>query len=451
MSEVPHKAFWERTERTLGQACTAKLRDALLTPPSVSVRLHPFKTPAGEPLFPLSRAVSWSEEGRMLPERPAFTLDPAFHAGAYYVQDSSAMAVGEAFRRSLDLLGGLDRPVRVLDACAAPGGKTTDAAASLRKAFGDGFLLVANEVMRQRASVLKDNVALWGDPCVSVTSADPAAFGNRLGGFFDAMIADVPCSGEGMFRKDPDAVRDWSEDTVRLCAARQRRILSDLWPSLREGGILVYSTCTFAPEENGENVSWIASELGAEIVTPSMPFPGAVAMGGGYAFIPGMVEGEGQFVAVLRKIAPEGRFSLPKIPRTAALLPKGLLNRSCLELQRGLLVVAVPEPIAPEALALEPMRPLSTGVAAGEWKGKDFIPDADLALSLLLSPGAFPSVELARVTALSFLHRDAIVLPGAPKGVVRVDWRGLPLGFVKNLGPRCNSLHPKDRRIRMDI
>ena len=387
----------------------------------------------------------------MLPERPVFTLDPAFHAGAYYVQDSSSMAVGEVLRRSLPLVAEVDRPLRVLDACAAPGGKTTDAAASLRKVFGDRFILVANEPVRQRAAVLKDNVAVWGDPCVSVTGCLPAAFGERLEGFFDLILTDVPCSGEGMFRKEEEAVRGWSEERVRADAALQRKIVADLWPSLREGGLLVYSTCTLNTEENGENVAWIASELGAEIITPVLPYPEALPFGGGYLFIPGRTEGEGQFVAALRKTAPAASFRLPKHPRSTASLPAGLSSVPCTVFSGRDALVAVPDPIAAEAEALSPLRPLSVGTQAGVFKGKDFVPAADLALSLLLSPGAFPAVDLDRETALSFLHRDAIVLPGAPKGIVRVDWRGLPLGFVKNLGPRCNNLHPRDRRIRMDI
>ena len=198
---------------------------------SVSVRLNPFKLP------------------RLLGGRPSFTLDPLFHAGCYYVQDSSAMYVGHVFRKMLAMLE-KGPVVRVLDLCAAPGGKTTDLAASLREACGDGFLLVSNEVMKERVRVLDDNVARWGDPNVAVTSADPAAFA-RLGGFFDIIVADVPCSGEGMFRKDPRAEAEWSPAVVTLCAARQKRILADVWPALREGGILVYSTCTY-----GRRKSW---------------------------------------------------------------------------------------------------------------------------------------------------------------------------------------------------
>ena len=433
-------------EASVGEDAARAFSEALSLPPAVSLRLNPDKRAEG--LFPGAENVPWSPQGRFLAERPVFTLDPMLHAGAYYVQDSSAMAVGAVLRAMLPDPG--EAPLRVLDACAAPGGKTTDAASSLRARYGDRFLLVANEVMRQRATVLKDNVAIWGDPCVAVTSADPAVFG-AMGGFFDVIIADVPCSGEGMFRKDEEAVKEWSEQTVSICAARQRRIISDLWPALRSGGMMIYSTCTFNHFENGDNVAWIAGTLGAEILEPPVDLPGALPSGGGFVFIPGLVRGEGQFVAVLRKTAPGPRVSASRRRYGAVSLPDGLLDRPCALQPRGETVVAVPEPIAADVAALEGLHPLSVGTAAGQFKGRDFVPSADLALSLLLSPDAFPRMELSREQALGFLHRDALSLPGAPRGFVQVCHGGLPLGFVKNLGPRCNNLHPQGRRIRMDL
>ena len=180
------------------------------------------------------------------------------------------MFVGHVFRRILEKIRKPQgRPLRVLDLCAAPGGKTTDLAASLREFMGDGFLLVANEVMKARVGVLADNVALWGDPNVVVTSDDPSAF-SALPGFFDIILADVPCSGEGMFRKDEQAQSQWSEDNVALCEARQRRIVADVWPSLAPEGMFIYSTCTFNRYENDGNVEWIASHLGADVVNDDM-------------------------------------------------------------------------------------------------------------------------------------------------------------------------------------
>lgn len=292
--------------RAVGSGRAEVAVGAFHEPASVSVRINPFKVddPEGftKSLFGGDvQRVPWSPFGFMLGERPRFTLDPLFHCGCYYVQDSSAMVVGSIFRELLPICGDCSRPVRVLDLCAAPGGKSTDLAASLRMAFGNGFLLVSNEVMRSRASVLADNMALWGDPNVVVTSVDPKAFA-CLEGFFDIIVTDVPCSGEGMFRKDAKAVEDWSGSTVNLCSTRQKRILADVWPSLRNGGVLVYSTCTFEEAENDAIMEWTANELGGGIYEYDYSaLQGVVATRTGGLLVPGFVKGEGQFVSALVK------------------------------------------------------------------------------------------------------------------------------------------------------
>ena len=419
---------------------------------SVSIRLNPFKGLAG----PEGASVPWSPYGRILSERPVFTLDPLFHAGCYYVQDSSAMFVGFLFRKLLAgctplrgsqpegiafpriAIGASSRPdrdsdypaiplegvqgvgvqrrinpVRVLDLCAAPGGKTTDLAASLREVCGDGFVLVANEVMKARVGVLDDNVARWGDPNVVVTSADPAAF-SRLEGFFDIIVADVPCSGEGMFRKDPRAREEWSPAVVELCAARQKRILADVWPALREGGFLLYSTCTYEPAENDDNLAWAAEELGGEILPPEDVFAewGVRRTAHGHLLEAGVVPGEGQWAGALRKTSPQ---------RVSA---------------------------RADLAALHPIR---SGLRKGEQKGRDFIPDPDYALSIKFDSKDYPAVDVDRQTALRFLHRDALVLPQAAPGYNVITYLGHPLGFVKNIGARCNNLLPKGRRILMNV
>lgn len=377
----------------------------------VSVRLNPFKAGGLElPILEGAVGVPWSPYGRILAERPVFTLHPLFHAGCYYVQDSSAMYVGHVFRKFLPEL----RPgARVLDLCAAPGGKTTDLAASLRERFGDDFLLVSNEVMKDRARVLDDNVARWGDPNVVVTSVDPAAFA-PLGEYFDVIVADVPCSGEGMFRKDARAEEQWSPELVKLCAARQKRILADVWPSLRRGGVLVYSTCTYEEAENDDNLAWAAENLGGEIVAPQDEFPssGLRLTRHGSLLKAGEVLGEGQWVGALRKTSGGGCFVRADISS---------------------------------------LRPLRNGMVKGVTKGRDFVPDADWALSIKYERGSYPEAELDKPTALKYLHRDAIVLPGAPLGYVLVTYRSVPLGFVKNIGPRCNNLLPKGRKILMNV
>ncbi|MBQ9310752.1 MAG: hypothetical protein IJ222_07835 [Bacteroidales bacterium] len=359
---------------------------------STSVRLNPFKGCDG----PEGVAVPWNRHGRILEERPNFTLDPRFHAGCYYVQDSSAMYVGHVFRK-LALGNAWDLPTppkRVLDLCAAPGGKTTDLACSLREAVGDAFELTANEVMKARASVLADNVAVWGDSNVAVTSVDPAIIGQRMKGYYDVVVADVPCSGEGMFRKDPRAVAEWSPELVNLCAARQKRILADVWPALRRGGLLIYSTCTYEDAENDANLEWAARELGGEIIAPENEFEsfGVQLTRHGNLLKAGMVPGEGQWVGALRKTAT-------------------------VEVNPG--------------ARLADLHPF-------ESRMQIFDPET-------------PRVELDLQDALRYLHRDVLRLPDAPLGMLVVCYRSHPLGFVKNIGSRCNNLYPKSRRILMDI
>ena len=451
-------SFRKYLEEAIGSDNALVAFSAFESPAPSSIRCNPFKSG----ICPEGRPVTWNAYGRILPERPVFTLDPHFHAGAYYVQDSSSMFVAHAFRRLLESAGKpVGRPFRVLDLCAAPGGKTTDLAASLREVFGDGFILVSNEVMKARAGVLADNVALWGDPNVVVTSDDPRAFA-ALPGFFDVIVADVPCSGEGMFRKDEEAQRQWSEDNVALCEARQRRITADVWPSLRQDGLFIYSTCTFNKYENDSNVQWIASELGAECLLEDDLLhagEGVIKTALGYSLVPGHVEGEGQYCSALSKISEvEFRETRQKTarPSKAQTLPEGivagLLRVKAVVRLKGETVIAVPENISSDlALIEQALHVISAGCAVGTLKGKVLVPDADLALSLMYDRTAFPEAEVDRDTALAYLHRDAITLPDAPKGYVAVVYGGLPLGFVKNLGNRCNSLHPQSRRIRMNI
>ncbi|MGN1045571.1 MAG: hypothetical protein ACI4QG_00590 [Candidatus Cryptobacteroides sp.] len=493
MNALPD-SFRKSLEEAIGRDAADVAFSSFDAPASVSVRLNPFKTSplledaAGHFGSPAA-VVPWSRHGRILGQRPDFTLDPLFHSGAYYVQDSSSMFVGEVFRKMLrEVRGRKSGQLRVLDLCAAPGGKSTDLLASLREECGDDFLLVSNEVMSARVSVLADNLALWGDPCAAVTNADPSAF-SALNGFFDIIVADVPCSGEGMFRKDPRALAQWSEDAVSLCQLRQRRIVADVWPALAPEGVLIYSTCTFNRQENDVNVLWIAENLGAEPSSPDFSFEGVIRTLTGFLLVPGLVPGEGQFCAALVKDDSSRPGSRPsecrpsdrRFPecRFPECRPSGhhssdrqssgrrrqdtsgrrlsdrvapLFSIPVRADSKGDAVVAVPQTVASAVDTLSRcVRTIRSGCLAGTLKGDTLVPDADLALSLALSPVAFPQVDLERSAALSFLHRDNPVLGDAPRGHLVVRYGGLPLGFVKNLGGRCNNLHPQGRRIRMDI
>ena len=447
--------FCKYLTEAIGAENAAVALSALGRQASVSVRLNPSKFPARlkYSLFPGAACIPWSPHGLMLENRQAFTLDPLFHAGCYYVQDSSSMFVGHVLRQILSETCRKDT-LRVLDLCAAPGGKTTDAAASLRGMAGDGFLLVSNEVIKSRSAVLASNTAVWGDPNVAVTSADPSDFG-RMKGYFDIVLADVPCSGEGMFRKDAGAAEQWSAENVAHCVARQRRILADVWPSLAEGGYLIYSTCTFNCYENDGNVRWAEENFGAEALSldASCEGYGVLKTEYGWSLVPGLVKGEGQYCAVLRKTSGKSRVSVPSSRKKAqGQAVSSFFSVPVREVLKGDLLKAVPEAVADEAAFLEEnVRVLSSGCAAFRRKGRDLVPDADLALNICLRDDSFPRAEVDRQTALKYLHRDAIALPSAEKGFFLVCFEGVPLGFVKNLGSRCNSLHPQERRIRMDI
>lgn len=410
-------------------------------------------------------AVEWCPDAFYLKNRPSFTFDPLFHAGAYYVQEASSMYVGRLLERAME--GGLSTPLRVLDLCAAPGGKTTHILSKLP----EGSLLVANEVIRSRATILAENVAKWGSASVVVSNNDPADFG-AFGGYFDLVVVDAPCSGEGMFRKDEKAREEWSLKNVDLCVARQKRIVSDIWPTLKQGGYLIYSTCTFNKHENVENVEWISSDLAGEVVEQRQ-------------FVPGEVAGEGFFCALIRKTAEDPAEMVTtkgllnatvggtattsgKVRRTAGSSKmsydeRGSVNISKQTLQecsklvstgytlqtKGELIKVYPEALHKEILFAESaLRVIHSGVAVATIKGRDFIPEADLALSQIIAPDAFASVELSKEDAIKFLSKEAIVLTDAPRGYILVKHQGFPLGFVKNLGTRTNNLHPMARRIR---
>lgn len=424
--------FINALRESIGPSRAERVLAALASEPEVSVRTNPFKlTPAQlrRHFGPLAgEAVPWAaDEGFYLTDRPSFTLDPLFHAGAYYVQEASSMYVGALFEQALALLGRRGG-LRVLDLCAAPGGKTTQ----LLSHLDDTSLLVANEVVPARATVLAENVARWGCANAVVTSSDPSAF-TPLRGLFDIAVVDAPCSGEGMFRKDERAVAEWSLDTVRLCAARQRRILADVWPSLAPGAFLIYSTCTFNRLENEDNVAWIQSELGAECLQLRH-------------FYPGEDRGEGFFAALLRKA---GGVANPaaSVPASASAVQAALT----LVARRDLLK-QFPAAFLRDLERLEKgLKVIASGVAVALRKGRDLIPEADYALAVRregVDGLTYASVDLSREDALRFLSREALPLPDAPRGYLLLTFEGLGLGFVKNLGNRTNSLLPAGRRIR---
>jgi len=400
--------------------------------------------------------VPWCASGRYLSGRPRFTLDPLLHAGCYYVQEAASMFVEQAFRALPEM------PRRVLDLCAAPGGKST----LCRSLLPDGALLVANEPVRSRAMVLAENLAKWGQPDVVVTNAYPADFA-PLEGLFDVIAADVPCSGEGMFRKDPAAREEWSLQNVAMCADRQYAIVKEVWPALRPGGCLVYSTCTFNRAENEENVRRIVSELGAEVLRiPVRPEWGVTEVtigdGAGYRFFPHRTRGEGFFLALLQKAGEAGVVRSKKKKRQP-LAGRTLSVREVAALSRWLEndadfrlfspdaehVCAVRESLFGDALRVsQTVRTLRAGLMLAELKGRKWVPRQELALSLVRRRAAFPEVALSLEEAVAYLRRESLVLHDAPRGFVVAVFEGRALGFLNNLGARANNLYPAEWRIR---
>ena len=452
------QSFVERTRQLLGDEQYPLFEQALGTEVPVSIRPNRMKCNlpvVGEP-------VPWAPSGVYLEKRPTFTFDPLFHAGCYYVQEASSMFVERVLREYVQ------EPVVMLDLCAAPGGKST----LCRSALPEGSLLVANEVMRNRSQILAENLMKWGHPEVVVTNNDPADF-TDLTHLFDVILTDVPCSGEGMFRKDQVAVDEWSLENVDICWQRQRRILSDIWPALKPGGLLIYSTCTFNREEDEDNVAWIARELGADML--EVPVEEAWGITGNligdsfpvYRFLPHKVKGEGFFLAVLRKHAGEvetvepraekkkkgGKDVKGKAPQLS--VPKEAKDWLQIPGDYQLTINGTNVQAFPKlhetvyTLLQQYVKVIHAGITLGEMKGKDLIPHHSLAMSTALADGAFPKAEVTYEQAIAYLRKESLVLDaGVPRGYVLLTYQNIPLGFMKNIGNRANNLYPQEWRIR---
>lgn len=430
--------------------------------PSVAVRINPLKETG---LPPGKRKVAWAPDGVYIDgERPRFTFDPAMHQGRYYVQDASSMVIETIVRE----LAGTD-PIVYIDACAAPGGKTTAAISSLPA----GSLMIANEYDRRRADALCENIIKWGYPYVVVTGDDTSKFA-ALGAIADIVAADVPCSGEGMMRKEAAAVEQWSPSLVRQCAELQRSIIDNMWKVLRPGGYFIYSTCTFNHTENEENLAYIAEKHGGipvdmhldcrfPQIAPAIdsPYPAA-------RFIPGRTDGEGLFIAVMQKPGNRDAKAAPR-PRKEKQQPARKREKSDKRHAGSIDGVArwidsngfetVTEGERLSALPVEwlatindikkALRVIYAGTEIAVLKGRDAIPSQALALSTIIDSGAFTNVEVDYNTALQYLSRQTVSLDNdVPKGFVLLRYDGHPLGFVKNLGNRANNLYPQGWAIK---
>lgn len=459
---VPH-AFVIQMEALLGEEAEPLL-EALETPAPTSVRLNPRKLGMGscEPL--VAGNVPWSSQGRYLKERPSFTFDPLFHAGCYYVQEAASMFVEQAFRVAKKQLEASSTSLKVLDLCAAPGGKST----LLLSLIPENGMLVANEVVRNRASILVETIRKWGYPNAVVTHNEPSDFG-KLENVFDVMLVDAPCSGEGMFRKDPEAIKEWSTDQVKHCAVRQRDILTNSLNCLKPGGFLIYSTCTYNTEEDEAVVAWLQQTYGMEPLVIPVEADWGVSTSldtqhpelSVYRFMPHKTKGEGFFLCLLQK--PNEPYEEPfqkrnKKPSLIGIkaVPDEARNRvvkpesyTWHTTPKGQLY-AVPETMSEtyERMAAH-LRILHAGIMLGEMKGTSFIPHPTLALSTSLNADAVSVCELDLKQAIAYLQGEALVLPEeCPHGWVLMRYEGQALGWAKNIGQRANNSWPAEWRIR---
>lgn len=440
------EAFTNRTKKILKQDF-APFLESLNTVSPTSIRVN-----NKIELIPSDEKVKWCDSGFYLPERPLFTADPYFHAGAYYVQEASSMFLCQVLQQLVP------KNSTVLDLSAAPGGKST----LISQYINEKGLLISNEIVRSRAYILAENLIKWGNDAVIVTNNEPKDF-QRLPDFFDVVVVDAPCSGEGMFRKDPNSVNEWSEQNVTMCAARQKDILTDVWDTLKTDGILIYSTCTYNHEENEENVTWIEKELGSKFIHLDISeFPEITATKKGYRFFPHKTKGEGFFIAALKKTAAsnEHRATNHKrkpnndvLPKEVENLKKWLQNPEKWKIYQDDNIISAFDKEKSEKLELikNHLKTFHYGITLAEQKGTDFIPHISLALSKQIDISNIQTAEVEHDTAIAYFKRDTLFLPDVPKGFILLKYNNTPIGWVKNVGNRCNNFYPNEWRIRMKI
>ncbi|MGZ8558160.1 MAG: methyltransferase RsmF C-terminal domain-like protein [Chitinophagaceae bacterium] len=426
-----------------------------------SIRINPLKLSGAKALsFGESLGeVSWSRYGYYLETRPSFTFDPLFHAGCYYVQEASSMFLEQALNQTVDL----SKPLKILDLSAAPGGKSTH----IQSLISKDSLLVSNEVIRSRANVLKHNIIKWGCDNVMVTNNDPKDFA-KLENYFDVIVVDAPCSGSGLFRKEPDAIGQWSLNNVQLCSQRQQRILADTWPALKKGGILIYSTCSYSKEEDEDILDWMIKEL---VVDPAKwreqlavaPGWGIVTVMGnagatGYRFWPHKIKGEGFFLACVRKTsgAADSFLTIKKRPEAATkndltIIEKWAKTKDHHFIKYKNTAYAWPQQLVNDySFLLSNLRVIYSGTIIGEIVREKLVPDHALALSPLVN-------ELIKKTALNYeqaidyLKRKELKLEAITQGWQLVNYEGHSLGWINVLPNRINNYYPKELRILKDL
>jgi 16S rRNA C967 or C1407 C5-methylase (RsmB/RsmF family)/NOL1/NOP2/fmu family ribosome biogenesis protein len=423
--------------------------------PVTSIRINPAKFAAGKLKYKIQDTVPWSPAGVYLTERPSFTIDPYFHAGAYYVQEASSMFLEEVLKQTTDL----SQPLKVLDLCAAPGGKST----LIQSLLNEDSFLVSNEVIKPRVSILAENITKWGAANVVVTNNDPKDF-QRLQNYFDVIVVDAPCSGSGLFRKDADAINEWSENNVLLCSQRQQRILADVMPALKINGVLIYSTCSYSKQEDEDIAGWLVNEhamkslpLKTEIDWSIVETTSAQHGAYGYRFYPDKIKGEGFFIAAFKKT--DGRNFAVQENKTKqkpekisaaelnAIKPFLKTPASFFYIKQQNTVLALPLALQHELHMLQSSLYIKkAGIKMGTVIRNELVPEHELAVSTAIHH-QLQSIEADETVALQYLRRHDFKIDTALKGRVLLSYKNLPLGWMKVLPNRINNYYPVNWRI----
>ena len=425
-----------------------------------SIRINPLKLSGPKALSfgPVKGGmgeVTWSKYGYYLETRPSFTFDPLFHAGCYYVQEASSMFLEQALNQTVDL----SKPLKILDLSAAPGGKSTH----IQSLISKDSLLVSNDVIRSRANILKDNIIKWGCDNVMVTNNDPKDFA-KLENYFDVIVVDAPCSGSGLFRKEPEAIEEWSLNNVQLCSQRQQRIVADVWPALKKDGILIYSTCSYSKEEDEDILDWMIKELAVSswqlAVAPKWGIVCVMGITGatGYRFWPDKVKGEGFFLACVRKTDGEedAFLKIKKRPESATkneliIIDKWAKAGSHHFIKYNNTVYAWPQQLANDfSLLLSNLRVIYSGTIIGEIVREKLVPDHALAMSQLINE-SIEKKTLNYEQAIDYLKRKELNIEIVTKGWQLVNYEGHSLGWINVLSNRINNYYPKGLRILKDL
>lgn len=417
-----------------------------------SIRLNPLKPTAAIHDLPLERNVPWCATGKYLSARPSFTLDPVFHGGAYYVQEASSMFLDYIIK---EIYKTEPTPKRVVDLCAAPGGKATLLAAALPDSF-----IVSNEVINTRVGMLAENISKWGSDHVIVTNNDPKDF-KKLPGYFDLMVVDAPCSGSGLFRKDAEAINEWSEANVAMCSLRQQRILTDTISSLKQNGFLIYSTCSYSVQEDEDICDWITEKFNLQPIKvridPSWGIVETISnkyATPGYRFYPDKVQGEGFFIACFKQTNEVDNFygyhnKIAIASKQIQSIAEPFLKNSAdyiLSDQKEIVIASLKTWEEEIATISKTLNVRKSGVAVGIVKGKDLIPHHELALSHLLATD-IPYVTMQKQDALKYLRRQDLVFENEKKGWTICRYGDINLGWMKVLPNRVNNYYPTNWRI----